>query len=367
MFKIYCALFIITLNMFNCVTAHGYNLSDTALIEKIKLTPKEAFRYIQAQVIKQEVSSERKAELRVLLSEVAYFIDQPEHIVKYAEQAIASGRLNQQWHTRGLISLARGYYQKKEYQQFYTAANTAVLNADNYSFPMLKVAALAERAFANVLLGNKVKAKTDLTLVAKYLRLLPDVFEKAIVLERFSAGNIQFKNLKTALKFQNQAIDIYQKNQGSHFLSAAFYNLARIYSAQKSWQQANDYMMKSYRWALNDKNKLNQAFALSRIAEYQMELGHKERAEQHLKEAVAAADESASERVVIHARTKMAHFICQKISKISECQALLNETIAFANAYKMFVDVKVLTRMLADNYAIQGDFEKAYSTLKDTL
>jgi tetratricopeptide (TPR) repeat protein len=345
--------------------ALSYNLAniEQKLNNQISINPKAVFYEIESLLVDPELNVNLKAKLMVLQSEVAYIIDQPEHILKYSKAALATGLLTDTWHARVLISQSRGYFQRGQFNEFYAAANMAVIKTEQFNLSTYKISALVERAYANNLLGSNDKAIKDLALAIKYLELMPNVFDKAIILERFSAVNKRLGNIKVALKYQHQANIIYEKIDTPHYLSIGYYNLARIYQAIENWQDASVWMLKSYRQALKDKNKLNQAFSLSRLSEYQNNLGNIKEAKKYLNEAIIAADLSASERVKIHVRKNMAKILAQNKAFI-ECKTLLLETITLAETYQMERDKIELMQMLAETYFSLGDFESAYITLK---
>ena len=336
---------------------------EQKLNNQISINPKAVFYEIESLLVDPELNVNLKAKLMVLQSEVAYIIDQPEHILKYSKAALATGLLTDTWHARVLISQSRGYFQRGQFNEFYAAANMAVIKTEQFNLSTYKISALVERAYANNLLGSNDKAIKDLALAIKYLELMPNVFDKAIILERFSAVNKRLGNIKVALKYQHQANIIYEKIDTPHYLSIGYYNLARIYQAIENWQDASVWMLKSYRQALKDKNKLNQAFSLSRLSEYQNNLGNIKEAKKYLNEAIIAADLSASERVKIHVRKNMAKILAQNKAFI-ECKTLLLETITLAETYQMERDKIELMQMLAETYFSLGDFESAYITLK---
>ena len=345
--------------------ALSYNISniEQKLNHQISINPKAVFYEIESLLVDPELNVNLKAILMVLQSEVAYFIDQPEHILKYSRAALATGLLTDTWHARVLISQSRGYFQRGQFNEFYATANMAVIKTEQYNLSTYKISALVERAYANNLLGNNDLAIKDLALAIKYLELMPNVFDKAIILERYSAVNKRLGNIKVAQNHQHQANAIYEKIDTPHYLSIGYYNLARIYQAIENWQDASVWMLKSYRQALKDKNKLNQAFSLSRLSEYQNNLGNIKEANKYLNEAIIAADLSASERVKIHVRKNMAKILAQNKAFI-ECKTLLLETITLAETYQMARDKIELMQMLAETYFSLGDFESAYITLK---
>lgn len=358
--------FYLSLVMFYSNLAFCFNETEIEqnLNRQIQTTPTEVFYKIEALLVDTELSLTLKTKLMVLQSEVAYIIDQPENILKYSKAALASGLLSEPWHTRVLISQARGYYQRGQFQEFFATANMAVLKAEQSNLLNYKTSALVERAYAYNLLGNNDRASQDLKLAVKYLDLLPSVFDKAIILERFSAVNKRLGFIETAKTYQLQANSIYKKNTSPHYLSIGYYNLGRIYQEVEDWQQASKWMLESYQQALKDKNKLNQAFSLSRLSEFQNNLENFQLAKQYLNKAIIAADASMSERVKIHVRKNMANILYHN-QAFEECKTLLLETISLAKSSQMQRDQVELMQMLAETYYHLGAFEKAYLTLKD--
>ncbi len=347
----------------NLTLAFNTSELEKTLNNQIPTNPEEVFFKIEELLKDNELSLVLKAKLMVMQSDIAYFIDQPEYILKYSKLALASGLLTEPWDTRVLISQSRGYFQRGQFKEFFASANMAVLKAERSNLSNYRVSALVERAFASNLLGNNNKANKDLNLAIKYLDLLPNNFDKAIILERFSAVNTQLGHIETAKKYQHQANDIYKKIKSIHFLSISYYNLGRIYQEVEDWEQASQLMLQSYHWALEGKNKLNQAFSLSRLSEFQNNLGKYELAKKYLNDAIIAADASTSERVKIHVRKSMANILC-KNNELQECKTLLLETISFAKSYNMQLDQVELMHILAQTYYLLGSFEQAYLTLK---
>lgn len=347
----------------NCVFSYTYTNIDKTLDHQITINPKAVFYKIEALLVDTELPVNLKVRLMVLQSEVAYIIDQPESILKYSKAALATGLLTDIWHARALISQSRGYSQRGQFHEFFATANMAVIKTEQSSLLNYKIAALVERANAYNLLGNNTNAAKDLTLAIKYLDLMPNIFDKAIILERFSTVNKRLGNIEVAQKYQRQANVIYEKMGSPHYLSVGYYNLARIYQEISQWQDASSWMLKSYRQALKDKNKLNQAFSLSRLSEYQNNLGNLTAAKNYLNEAIIAADLSTSERVKIHVRKNMANILA-KNNEFTKSRALLIETIKLAKTHKMERDRVELIHMLAETYFKLGNFESAYLTLK---
>jgi len=342
------------------------NIDSQSLNKLISLKPEQAFVEIQLKLNKPSITLQRKAELKVLLAEVAYYIDQPEHILQYSTQALSSGLLNNKWHAKALINQARAYFQRKQYEKFYIAANSAVKHAEEFNLPKQRVAALIERAFSYAFLDKHILAENDVALVSRYFKVLPDDFNKAVLLDRFSGVNQRLTRNQAALTAQQKAIIIYQKMKATHFTSIAYYNFAGIYKSLNNWRQAAINMQLSYDWAVKDNNKLNQAFSLYRLAEYKLRLGEKVAAESHLIEAMKIADQTSSERVKALVRKDMAQFLCDE-NKILACEKLIVETLGFTQQHGLVTDEIELKRMLAQVYFQQGHFEKAYLLLKETL
>lgn len=361
-------LYWLYLTLVVCHSGFAFSFNESTiehnLSQQIQTNPNEVFYKIEALLVDDEISLTLKTKLRVLQSEVAYIIDQPDNILKNSKAALASGLLIEPWHTRVLISQSRGYYQRGQFKEFLATANMAVLKAEQSNLLNYKISALVERAYAYNLLGNNDKAIKDINLAVKYLDLLPNVFDKAIILERFSAVNKRLGSIDIAKSYQLQANEIYKKNNSPHYLSIGYYNLSRIYQEVKDWQEASKWMLLSYRQALKDKNKLNQAFSLSRLSEYQNNLGNFPQAKEYLDEAIIAADASTSERVKMHVRKNMATILLQN-KKFEECKVSLLESILLAKNYQMQRDQIELMQMLAETYYQLGAFEKAYLTLKD--
>lgn len=347
--------------------AYSFNTDEAdieqMLSQQIPVNPEAVFYKIEAFLADTELSLTLKSKLMVMQAEVAYIIDQPEHILKYSKSALATGLLKEPWHTRVLISQARGYFLRGQYKEFFATANMAVIQAEQSNLLNYKIAALVERANAYIFLADNNKATKDLNLAIKYLELLPNTFDKAIILEQFSVANKRLGQIEIAKKYQKQAIDIYKEIGSPHYLSIGYYNIGRIYQEVKDWQEASKWMLQSYRQALKDNNKLNQAFSLSRMSEYQNNLENFQQAKKYLNEAIIAADESNSERVKIHVRKNMANLLCQN-KKFQECKTLLLDTIELANTYKMQGDKVELMKKLAETYYQLGAFETAYLTLK---
>ena len=347
----------------NLTFAFNTSNLEQNLNNQIIKNPEEVFYRIEALLADNELSLVLKTRLMVMQSDIAYFIDQPEYILKYSKLALASGLLTEPWDTRVLISQSRGYFQRGQFKEFFATANMAVLKAERSNLSNYRVSALVERAYASYMIGDNNKANTDLNLAIKYLDLLPNNFDKAIILERFSTVNARLGHIELAKNYQHLAIDIYRESNSSHFLSISYYNLGRIYQEIEDWKQASQLMLQSYHWALESKNKLNQAFSLSRLSEFQNNLGKYELAKKYLNDAIIAADASTSERVKIHVRKNMANILC-KNNELQACKTLLLETISFAKSYNMQLDQVELMHIRAETYYLLGSFEQAYLTLK---
>jgi len=337
---------------------------EQSLNQQIPINPENAFHKIENLLADPKLSLVLNAKLMVMQSEIAYFIDQPEHILKYANLALATGQLTERWYTRALISQARAYFQLGQYNAYFASANMAVAKAELANLSTFKVSALVERAFASNFLGKNDRANKDLKLAVKYLELLPNDFDKAIILERFSAVMTEMEHIETAKTHQQQANKIYNDINSIHFLSSGNYNLGRIHQKVGDWQEASRLMLASYHWALKDNNKLNQAFSLSRLSELQNNLGNYQVAKNYLDDAILAADASNSGRVKIHVRKNMVNILYQN-KAYQECKTLLVETIAFAKSYKMQLEQVELMTMLAETHYQLGAFKDAYSTLKE--
>jgi len=258
------------------------------------------------------------------------------------------------------------FFQRKQPEKSYLIANDAVKYAEQFNLQKLRVPALVERAYANLYLDKAAKAKRDITLAQRYLLVLQDDFNKAIILERLSGAVSLLKDIKLALILEQQAIDILTNVAGAHYLSIAYYNLSRNHHALNNVLKAKDSMELSYQWAIKDNNNLNQAFSLYRLAQYQTQLGHHKQAEQSLLAALKASDESNSVRVKVIVRKEMATFLC-RTNKIEHCEELLIKTIDYAKRYSMLADLKELSIALAELYYQQEKYQKAYNTLKSIL
>ena len=347
--------------------AYANSKDDAEIIKQVIQNPHHAFIELKKKVGNEKLTNKRQAELRVLLAEISYYIDQPENVFKYTEQSLASGLLSSDWQVRALIMQARGYIQRRQYEKYFAVANKAVNSAEQHGLSKLKISALVERAYASTLLGYKIKAKADLSLANKYISFLSSTFEKGILLERFSIATSEIGNVKLAIKTQQQAIEIYKNiSVGPHFLSIAYYNLGINYAQTRAWQKEGPAILKSYQWALKDNNYLNQAFTLTRLGKLEIKRTNIGLAEEYFISAKVAADKSESGRIKIIASSELAQFYCAN-DKEKACEALLVSTIAFAKTYHMASEVTSLTRTLAELYYQQKDFERAYQVLKTTI
>jgi tetratricopeptide (TPR) repeat protein len=361
---VYLFALLITISTTTSVAAQL--IDDSSLIKKISLNPEQTFTEIQNIILDTSISPKRRAELKVLLAEVAYYIDQPEQTLKYSNQSLSSGLLSNKWQVKALINQARAYSQTKQFERCNIAANDAVQLAEQFNLPKQRIAALIERAFSYAFLDKNIQAENDIALASRYLKVLPDNFTKGILLDRISGVNHTLMRNQLALTEQEAAIIIYQKIKASHFLSIAFYNLSGIHQSQGDLIQAAKNMQLSYDWALKESNKLNQAFSLNRLAEYKLLLGERGAAKSHLVAAMKIADQTASERVKVLVRIQMAKFLFEENETIAS-EKLITATITFARQHGLFVDEIELKRMLAKIYYHQKKFEKAYLLLKETL
>lgn len=331
---------------------------------QLQLTPHAVFSQIEVLLTNDEISSLEKAKLMTIQAEVSYIIDRPENIFRYSNAAINTGLLNDIWYTRALISKSRGYFQRGQFQEYFSTANLAVLKAEESNLLNYKIAALVERANAQILLGDKDKATDDLIIAIKYLELFPENFDKAMALESYSYAQKSLSNIQTAIKYQHEAILIYGKIASPHYLSIGYYNLARIYQMNEDWEAASQWMLKSYQQSLTDDNKLNQAFSLTRLSEYQNHLGNLKQAKKYLNKAIVAADATSSERVKITVRKNMANILFQN-REFQACRDLLIESISFAEAFQMKQDEIELLDKLSQTYYQLGDFKNAYLSLQE--
>tara|TARA_R110000782_G_C14819045_1_gene413664 strand:+ start:19585 stop:20172 length:588 start_codon:yes stop_codon:yes gene_type:complete len=182
--KTFFGLYIF-LTAFYANLAFAFNTSELEkeLNHQVYINPEEVFYKIETLLEDNELSLALKAKLMVMQSDIAYFIDQPEDILKYSKLALATGLLTEPWDTRVLICQSRGYFQRGQFKEFFATVNMAFIKAERSNLSNYKVSALVERAFASHLLDNNNKANEDLKLAIKYLDLLPNNFDKAIMLE----------------------------------------------------------------------------------------------------------------------------------------------------------------------------------------
>jgi tetratricopeptide (TPR) repeat protein len=341
------------------------DIEAVKIIEQLPLKPLVLFYQIEEKLLSNNLSPAHEAKLLVIQSELGYFIDQPDDILKYADRAINSGLLEGEWFSRVLVAKARGHYQRREYKQMLSMANAAVKNAQLNKDVVFRVAAMVEQARAYLLLGDSANAKRINLLILKYIEHLPKIFEKAALLERFAVFNRDLKEYQQALKWQQRAIDIYSTLKSSHFLSVAYYNKGRIYADLQDWNLALESMESSYRWALKDENYLNQGFALMRLAEYQAKHGKLALALEYFSKSVEASDQTSSNILQLLVRNKMALFY-QSEQKYIEAKQLIEESINLAQLYDLPAHRQEFMEMLAENYYLEKSYKRAYEVLKES-
>lgn len=351
---------------FTALQCFAQSFSIQELIKLSEIYPEEALEKVEQQLLLPYISASDKAMLQSLKADVAYYVDQPDLILGASEQALASGLLNEHWQVKTLITKARGHFQMKENKLFLNTANDAVFKSDRYDLTILKAASVIERANANALFKNFSESKDDLTLANRYLKALPDSFTKGVMQERYSAALRLLSRFEEAIESQHTAIEIFKKVKSVHFLAISYYNLGRVYDASGDIENAIKNMELSYQWAKEDNNKLNQAFSLSRLAEYQLKLNQVSKAEITLNEALRVADESPSFRVQFLARKDLALLTCTKTYE-SPCQNALKAAITFAEKFKMTADQGDLLKRLAQAYFQQERHELAYKALKKSM
>ncbi|WP_286261573.1 tetratricopeptide repeat protein [Thalassotalea atypica] len=336
-----------------------------ALNHQIAQNPEQAFYELQSQ-LDAGVALQEKVKLFVVLSELAYYVDQPEHILHYVKEAIASGLLNELWYARALVSKARGHYQRRENKLFLITAQTAYEKAKQSRAPTIETAALIELIFANMSLGRDNQRETNLKLAHKYLSYLPSGFEKAILLQRYSTILRDLGRYSEAIKLIKDTIEMFRHLQSPHFTSISYYNLGRIEERQENFKAAISAMQLSYRWALKDKNYLNQAFSLSRMAEYQEKLQLLKDAKQSLELAKESAIRAQSSRVQLLTYKNIAEFTCRNEMN-GACFQHLKSAIEHAKKSDLNKDKVELERYLASIYAKEGQYQKAYETLVSSI
>ena len=358
-----------TIAFFYLLTAIQCFAQSVTLQELIKLSeiyPDQALEKVEQELLLTNLPETKKAILQSLKADIAYYVDQPDLIFGAAEQALTSGLLNKRWQVKTLITKARGHFQMKEDKLFLNTANEAVFKSDHYELTTLKAAAIIERANANALFKNFTESAEDLTVANRYLKVLPDSFTKGVMQERYTAALRLLSRFDEAIVAQLKAIEIFKLVKSVHFLSISYHNLSRVYAAAGDMDNAIINMEMSYHWATEDNNKLNQAFSLSRLAEYQLKLNQVSKAEVTLREALKVADESPSFRVQFLARKDLALLTCTK-TQATACQDALRAAIKFAARFKMVADQQYLMERLAQAYFHQEEHELAYITLKKSM
>jgi len=351
------------LNSLQCL-AQPSKIQDFLKLSEIY--PEQTLKQIEQQLLLTTLPNNQRAMLHSIKADAAYYVDQPDLILDAAQKALSSGLLNRRWQVKTLITKARGHYQMKEYKQFFQAANEAVLKSEQYNLTVLKAAAVIERANANALFKKHTKSEEDLALANRYLKALPDTFTKGVMQERYTGALRLLGRFEEAVISQHKSIEVFKKTQSIHFLAVSYYNLGRVYDAAGDIEKATENMELSYRWALEDRNKLNQAFSLSRLAEYQLKLNQTAEAEKTLIKALKIADQSPSFKVQFLARKDLALLTCTKTSNLA-CQNSLNAAIVFAGKYNMLADKSELLQRLAAAYFQVEQYQLAYQTLKQSL
>ncbi|WP_448212440.1 hypothetical protein [Colwellia sp. MEBiC06753] len=351
--------------IFSHASANAAEINLTSYNQAIAIQPEQTFYELQAQ-LNSEMSPKEQAKLLVLLSEVAYFVDQSEKILTYVEQAMASGMLDKAWYSSALVNKARAHYQRREYELFLLTAQAAYESAKQSSTPTIEAAALIELTFANVILEKDNQLELNLKLIQKYLSYLKDDLDKGVLLQRYSAVLRNLNRFDQARIPIQQTIPIFEKIGSKHFISISYYNLGRIEQEQGHYQQAADAMELSYQWASKDKNFLNQAFSLSRLAEYQEHLGQIESAKKSLELAKDSATKVTSTRVQLLVYKKVAEFSCRNEAS-TLCYQQLNDAITLAKNSGLVKDDIELTRFLATMYAKDKRYQQAYETLAASI
>lgn len=327
--------------------------------------PEQALAEIEQQLLSNTIHDINKAKLQSLKADVAFYTDQPELVLPAATIALSSGLLNEKWQVRTLLAKARGHLHMEEYYLFLATANEAVVKSDQYNLTLLKAAAVIERATANAIFENYSKSEQDLIIANRYLKALPDSFNKGAMQERYSGVLGLLGRRDEAIALQQSSIEIFKKIQSLHFLALSYYNLGRVYENSEDFEKAIEYMELSYLTGVKDNNIINQAFALSRLAEYQLKLNQITEAEKTYLKALKAADESPSIMVQFLARNGFALLTCTKSFGLT-CQKALNAAITFAEKSNMLADKKLLLEQLAEAYFQEKQYQRAYETLKQS-
>jgi len=347
----------------NVSLAQSINYSD--IYQKTIKDPAQTFSEVEQLLLSPNLANDDKNKLKVIQSEIAYFLDQPEHILSYVSEALSSGVLNNKWHARALISKARGHLQRKENKLFLIASQAAVNKAKKSVSPYQETAAIVEQAFAYVITGKIAIAKEKIKLAKKYISLLADDFNKAMILHRYSATLSKLGQYSLAIDVSIKAVQILEKLNAPHFISVGYYNLALSYDRANQIKLAAKQMELSYRWAVKDNNKLNQAFSLASLAKYQEQLNYIDQAKQTLLKAVNIANKTNSNRVKILSLKHLALFSC-KYTQGEKCQQYLQESISIAEQFNFKKDRSELLKILADELFKDKKYKAAYEALKNS-
>ncbi len=354
-------LMVLFTSVINVSFAQSINYND--IYQKTINDPAKTFFEVEQLLLAPDLAIDDKNKLKVIQSEIAYFIDQPQHILSNVSEAQSSGVLNNKWHARALISQARGHYQRKEYPLFLIAAQKAVNKAKKTVSPVQETAAIVEQALAFTFTGKVDLAKEKIKLAKKYLSLLVDDFDKAMILHRYSATLSKLGQYSLAIDVSLEAIQILNELNAPHFISVGYYNLALNYDRAKQIKLAAKQMDLSYRWAIKDNNKLNQAFSLVRLAVYQEQLNYIDEAKQTLLKAVNIANKTNSNLVKVLALKNLALFSC-KYAHEKQCQQYLQNSIDIAKTFDLQKDRSELLEILADELYKDKKYKAAYEALK---
>ncbi|WP_206485114.1 hypothetical protein [Thalassotalea sp. G2M2-11] len=345
-------------------SAASLNLEMDKINEGISQKPEQYFYELQAQ-LNDDISIYEKVKLQVIISELAYYIDQPEKILYFVQEAISSGVLNDFWYTRALINKSRGHFQRRESNLHLITAQMAYVKAKSIGEPSLETAALLEVILANIQLNKDSQRAHNLKLVKKYLSFLDDDLYKAILLQRYTTILRSLERFEEASKISQDTIKIFKQLGSLHFTSISYYNFARVEEFRGNFQAALKAMELSYRWALKDNNYLNQAFSLTRMAQYQEKLQLVEDAEKSLLLAQQSAFKTQSSRVQLLMYKNIAEFSCRLHD--DTCYSKFETAIEHANANNLKQDKVELQRQLSKIYATNGQYQKAYEVLSSTI
>ncbi|MFY8275392.1 hypothetical protein AAEU32_14805 [Pseudoalteromonas sp. SSDWG2] len=328
--------------------------------DEIKKRPEQYF-YELKQSVNTETSPIKKARLQVILSEMAYYIDQPEYILSYVDSAQNSGVLNDYWSARAMVSQARGYYQKREGKLYLATAKVAYEKAKLVNDPLLETSAVIELILANIEIGRKDAISQNMQLAKKFISFLPDDFEKAVLLQRYTKILTGLKKYDQAIKVINDTLMIFQQEGSAHFTSVSYYHLGQAEAMRGDLRRALVAMQLSLNWAIKDNNNLNQAFTLSRMAQLQTQLGLIDEAKQSLDMALKSASNTNSSIAQVLVLRHIAEFACQY--QVSECYKSYEDAIAAASHHEMIAEVRDIRKELAAVFAKDGKHKQAYETL----